>query len=85
MDFDPTVFEINEADVFALEDENLTYENSFDMTWFKNNVQNLRGYLFLLSLPKNFILRFLKLDYQFLKHMFFYDGYNEPVDLNHFS
>ena len=32
MDFDPTVFEINEADVFALEDENLTYENSFDMT-----------------------------------------------------
>ena len=54
MDFDPTVFEINEADVFALEDENLTYENSFDMTWFKNNVQNLRGYLFRLSLPKNF-------------------------------
>ena len=32
MDFDPEVFEINEADVFALEDENLSNENSFDMT-----------------------------------------------------
>ena len=32
MDFDPTIFEINEADVFALEDENLSNDNSFDMT-----------------------------------------------------
>ena len=32
MDFDPAIFEINEADVFALEDENPSNEHSFDMT-----------------------------------------------------
>ena len=32
MDFDPSVFEIDEADVFALDDDNLNASNSFDMT-----------------------------------------------------
>ena len=51
MDFDPSVFEVDEADVFALDDDNLNASNSFDMTWVRSLdfvvlLKSLRGSVF---------------------------------------